>query len=268
MRRRDRRDHRNARGTGAAHFGHPLGSDPTDRDDRTGTRPPPLLERREPLRGAVLALRRRVVDGAEDEKVGPLAHRLASLGERVHGSADEKPRGPDAAQRAVGSDTWVRCTPSAPTASATSARSLTMSFAPCRRVDALSAIAVERRSPGRQILLPELHGAKPGAEALLHDLGQRPRRSVPVGNEIEREVHPAARLGACRRNPARAMRRVQLRGGARSPGARRSLSTLSARARAPTKQMGPYHRSSSSTRGRPRSGRTRWRRASCRCAPP
>src|SRR5688572_27966669 len=40
------------------------------------------------------------------------------------------------------------------------------------------------------------------------------------------------------------MRRVQLRGGDRSPGARRSRSTLSARARAPTKQMGPYPRSS------------------------
>ena len=58
-------------------------------------------------------------------------------------------------------------------------------------------------------------------------------------------------LGACRRNPARAMRRVQLRGGARRQPARRSRSTLSLRSRAPTKQMGPYHRSS----GRiPRSG--------------
>ena len=45
-------------------------------------------------------------------------------------------------------------------------------------------------------------------------------------------------LTSLRSHPARAMRRVQLRGGARSPGARRSRSTLSARARAPTKQMG------------------------------
>ena len=64
--------------------------------------------------------------------------------------------------------------------------------------------------------------------------------------------------------PARARRRVQLRGGARRPGARRSLCgslalawisgfarlasgfgspSVSARARAPTKQMGPSHRS-------------------------
>src|SRR5678815_2055 len=40
------------------------------------------------------------------------------------------------------------------------------------------------------------------------------------------------------------MRRVQLRGGARWPHARRTLCTLSVRSRAPTKQMGPYHRSS------------------------
>src|SRR6266849_4300179 len=40
---------------------------------------------------------------------------------------------------------------------------------------------------------------------------------------------------------ARAMRRVQLQGGARGPHARRTLCTLSVRPRAPTKQMGPYH---------------------------
>src|SRR5678815_5018196 len=45
------------------------------------------------------------------------------------------------------------------------------------------------------------------------------------------------------------MRRVQLRGGARSPGARRSRSTLSARTRAPTKEMGPYRRSAALTAG-------------------
>src|SRR5438094_8640099 len=51
---------------------------------------------------------------------------------------------------------------------------------------------------------------------------------------------------ACRSNAlARAMRRVQLQGGARGPHARRTLCTLSVRPRAPTPQMGPYHRSSS-----------------------
>src|SRR6185295_3830469 len=41
---------------------------------------------------------------------------------------------------------------------------------------------------------------------------------------------------------ARAMRRVQLRGGARRPPARRTTCTSSGRPRAPTKQMGPSHR--------------------------
>jgi len=39
------------------------------------------------------------------------------------------------------------------------------------------------------------------------------------------------------------MRRVQLRGGARRQPARRTFCTLSRLSRAPTKQMGPYHRS-------------------------
>src|SRR5207249_2164557 len=54
----------------------------------------------------------------------------------------------------------------------------------------------------------------------------------------------AAPLGACRGNArARAMRRVQRRGGARGPHARRTPCTLSVRPRAPTKPMGPSHRS-------------------------
>src|SRR5206468_9222084 len=53
-----------------------------------------------------------------------------------------------------------------------------------------------------------------------------------------------ALLGACRRNArARAMRRVQRRGGARGPHARGTPCTLSVRPRAPRKPMGPYHRS-------------------------
>jgi hypothetical protein len=55
---------------------------------------------------------------------------------------------------------------------------------------------------------------------------------------------PPTSSRARRRNPPRAMRRVQLRGGARRPHARRTLCTLSVRSRAPTKQMGPSHRSS------------------------
>ena len=65
----------------------------------------------------------------------------------------------------------------------------------------------------------------------------------PAASSTDR---PPARLGACRRNPARARRRVQLRGGARRQPARRTFCTLSRLSRAPTKQMGPYHRSSPS----------------------
>ena len=77
----------------------------------------------------------------------------------------------------------------------------------------------------------------------------------------------ARRLRACRSKPARAMRRVQLRGGARRLHARRSRSTLSVQPRAPTKQMGPYPRSSAA-----RSRVRRWPRAGTRarrgCAVP
>ena len=58
-----------------------------------------------------------------------------------------------------------------------------------------------------------------------------------------------------RGTPARAMRRVQLRGGARRQPARRTRCTLSRLSRAPTKQMGPSHRSSA-----PRPGSTAARR--------
>ncbi len=72
-------------------------------------------------------------------------------------------------------------------------------------------------------------------------------------------------LGACRRNAlARAMRRVQLQGGARGPHARRTLCTLSVRPRAPTPQMGPYHRSRGRSRGAPGPERA-WRPAATRC---
>src|SRR5688572_24131845 len=78
-----------------------------------------------------------------------------------------------------------------------------------------------------------------------------PSRSPRAGSGKGRRMLFSV-LGDCRRDPARAMRRVQLRGGARWPHARRTLCTLSVRSRAPTKQMGLYHRS----------------RASCRAAEP
>src|SRR5206468_12472675 len=65
------------------------------------------------------------------------------------------------------------------------------------------------------------------------------------GVEDDHAIHGYLLLGACRRNAlARAMRRVQRQGGARGPHARRTPCTLSVRPRAPTPQMGPYHRSS------------------------
>ena len=73
----------------------------------------------------------------------------------------------------------------------------------------------------------------------------RPTASSPgSARAAARSGGERERLGACRRNPARAMRRVQLRGGARRQPARRTFCTLSRLPRAPTKQMGPYHRSS------------------------
>src|SRR5207247_4534806 len=66
-----------------------------------------------------------------------------------------------------------------------------------------------------------------------------------VGVSSQLSGRTGAGPGACRRNAlARAMRRVQLQGGARRPHARRTPCTLSVRPRAPMKQMGPYHRSS------------------------
>jgi len=74
---------------------------------------------------------------------------------------------------------------------------------------------------------------------------------------------PAACVLHSRTPRASGWRRVQLRGGARRPGARRSLSTLSVRSRAPTKQMGPYPPASGirgpSLRIRPRRGPLAWR---------
>ena len=72
-------------------------------------------------------------------------------------------------------------------------------------------------------------------------------RLSAAGVEGPRHASRTARA-ACRSNPARAMRRVQLRGGARWPHARRTLCTLSVRLRAPTKQMGPCRRSSRASR--------------------
>src|SRR5919106_443863 len=57
----------------------------------------------------------------------------------------------------------------------------------------------------------------------------------------------APRLAGCG-NAGRMRRRVQMRGGARRPRARRTACTLSARPRAPTKQMGPYPQPATSTK--------------------
>ena len=69
--------------------------------------------------------------------------------------------------------------------------------------------------------------------------GARPPSS-PSGRSHAQETRPpsSSRCGSHAQG-ARPSRRVHMRGGARRPGARRSLSTLSARTRAPTKQMGP-----------------------------
>ena len=61
-----------------------------------------------------------------------------------------------------------------------------------------------------------------------------------------------------------AMRRVQLRGGARRQPARRTFRTWSRLSRAPTKQMGPYHRSSGETMTLPMTSRSSMRRRASR----
>ena len=98
---------------------------------------------------------------------------------------------------------------------------------PARRRRAASATRARRRCWWRRSTPAAPISASSGQSR------RRRRRSPPIGL-----------LGACRRNPARAMRRVQLRGGARRQPARRTFCTLSRLSRAPTKQMGPYHRSS------------------------
>ena len=87
-----------------------------------------------------------------------------------------KPGPPIARITETGRESWVRWTPSAPTASATSTRSLTRKRASWRRVASRSGRGQlqERRAP--EVLLAELHRAEPALEALLHHLEQRPRR--------------------------------------------------------------------------------------------
>ena len=111
-----------------------------------------------------------------------------------------------------------------------------------------------------------LHRARLAAHEVVAGAAVGGRSLAGEGRRRQRD-HPqrgpeSQHLGARRRNPARAMRRVQLRGGARWPHARRTLCTLSVRSRAPTTQMGPYHRSTR-RRWRPTpSPRSRCRRSS------
>ena len=123
-------------------------------------------------------------------------------------------------------------------------------------------------APARSSGLPGSHGRSAltiyfrgllGLHSRCGPLTRRPTHGGPWSRGLQRFGRPPRRLGSywgaptipqTGLSPARTqhlatahMRRVQLRGGARSPGARRSRSTLSTRARAPTKQMGPYHRS-------------------------
>ena len=108
------------------------------------------------------------------------------------GGADEEARGPDPAQRAVGQRRCVRCTPSAPTASATSARSLTMSLAPCRRVEPSAPSATESRSRGARSFSRSCTASKPRVQALVHDSRSSGRATLPVRDETERELAPSA----------------------------------------------------------------------------
>src|SRR5439155_4316869 len=77
------------------------------------------------------------------------------------------------------------------------------------------------------------------SDAIGRGLGEDARRAEVDHREDDAGRHQRPRY----LSEPRAMRRVQLRGGARRPHARRTACTLSVRPRAPTKQMGPYQRS-------------------------
>ena len=94
---------------------------------------------------------------------------------------------------ATGSESWVRCTPSAPAASATSARSLITSRAPWRRVLSLEQPRELQQIADAQVLFPQLNRAEPGAEALVDDLGDGTPRDPPIGDQVEREVEQRPR---------------------------------------------------------------------------
>ena len=86
-------------------------------------------------------------------------------------------------------------------------------------------------------------GVRAPHQAQVQQIGQLQVVEVSPQAGDEAAVFPALeggaelhRLGTCRRNPARAMRRVELRGGARWQPARRTCCTLSRLSRAPTRR--------------------------------
>src|SRR2546426_1832458 len=94
-----------------------------------------------------------------------------------------------------------------------------------------------RHPPGLERLEPKVAEGQRGAA-----LGQA-LHATALGLAILDALRHQHGLASRRNALARAMRRVQLQGGARGPHARRTPCTLSVRPRAPTPQMGPYHRS-------------------------
>ena len=88
------------RGARVEHFAHALaGVTPPTASTGPVHRRHDSAERLEPLRRAVLALRRGVVDGTEDEEVGALRGGFARLGLGMHRGADEETGRADPAQR-------------------------------------------------------------------------------------------------------------------------------------------------------------------------
>src|SRR5262249_61443151 len=124
-----------------------------------------------------------------------------------------------------------------------------------RRIERLLAIPADgARGLGDRVLVALAGGGGGGGEGddLEEGMGGEPDQELltretsgaddgdALGVHGPIQYHAATRFSASSRTPRRMLKKVQMRGGARRPHARRSLSTLSVRPRAPTSEMGLF----------------------------
>ena len=104
------------------------------------------------------------------------------------------------------------------------------------------------RSPehaASQPAAPVHHGPRDDACALRQHAEATVPGSAPPAPPGASSARPRTGFQQAAGQLRRPLKRVQMRGGARRPHARRTLRTLSVRPRAPTKQMGPFQRPAS-----------------------